>query len=182
MRGKIHMSKRKRGLRGLKGLGGETMQAVVPPAVGSILTLGVTMGLRAYLQPTPGTTAAVVYKWAPAVGAGAGMLGAGAMYFLGGSKRKGKHAAMAAGLTAVIVGASLLGLERLNAAKAGALSALSTNGSLPSNGTGMVVPQYPNGMGAIVMERLGGNNQQQGADIRLQGVVDQGAFGTRTYG
>jgi hypothetical protein len=88
----------------------------------------------------------------------------------------------------VISGAVLWGMERFNANKAlivGAPVAV-TPGEMA--GLGAIVPEYPNkafatrGLGAIVMQRLNGNQQNQGADIQLRGVVNTNAFGSRVAG
>lgn len=185
--------RRRRGLRGLRQarlMKRGMVRDLVPPVVGLGLTAGTTLGIRAYLQPTPGTASETLYKFAPAVGVGAGVLGGLAMAVLG-----GKSQAASAVTAAALTGAVLYGMERLHASKPGAFAALV--GSAPTGTAGLraIVPEYsggpfatrglrgatPGGLGAIVMERLNGNQQNQGADIQLRGTVNTGAFGTRPY-
>lgn len=181
--------RRKRGLRGLGKMrrGGkvDVVRDLVPPMTGVALTMGSALGLRAYLRPTPGTTAEAVYRNAPWIGVGIGALGGGLMYLLG-----GKGAALSTFITALATGATLFGMERLHAAKPGAYVALS-GGTAPAAGTeGLraIVPEYSGGpfatkgLSAIVMEQLNGNQQNQGADVQLRGVVNTRAFGARPYG
>ena len=80
----------------------------------------------------------------------------------------------------VVIGAGVAGLAAIGTAR----------------GLGAIVPQLSgtrrsNGMGAIMMEQLRGNDQGQGAVVNLQGnrkglaaltgTVSTSAFGTSTY-
>lgn len=153
---------------------------LIPPAVGIGLTAMTTMGIRAFLTPTPGSPAEAMYRSAPLFGVGAGVLGGLAVGVLG-----GKSQAASTIMTAVVTGAVLYGMERLNASKPGAMAALigTPTAVVPGAPLGAIVPQYPTrGLGAIVMERLRGNEQGQGADITLKGVVNTNAFGSRVAG
>lgn len=158
----------KRGMgRILKG--GGLARDIVPPVVGGLLTAGTTLGVRMWVTPTSPMSARI-YQWAPGIAALVGaVLGGLSMYFLG-----DKRTAMSAATVAVIVGGTQLAAERLLASDLRA-------GALPT-GTGAVVPQY--GTGAIVWERLrglGANDQGQGANIALRGVIDGSAFGTQPF-
>jgi hypothetical protein len=184
--------RRKRGLRGLGKLkrGGKVdfVRDLVPPMTGVALTMGSALGLRAYLRPTPGTASEMVYRVAPWVGVGVGALGGGLMWLLGGA-----GAAMSTFVTSLATGATLFGMERLHSAKPGAFVALS-GGAAAGNGTDglrAIVPEYSGGpfatrgtrgLNAIMMEQLNGNQQNQGADVQLRGVVNTRAFGARPYG
>jgi hypothetical protein len=126
----------------------------------------------------------MVYRIAPWIGVGVGALGGGLMWLLG-----GPGAAMSTFVTSLATGATLFGMERLHASKPGAFIALSA-GTAPVGTEGLraIVPEYSGGsfatrgLGAIVMEQLNGNQQNQGADIQLRGVVNTRAFGARPYG
>jgi hypothetical protein len=180
-------SRRRSGKKG-KGLGQLKLKGmardVVPPVVGSVLTMGTALGIRAYLRPEPGTTSALVYRWAPAIGVGAGVLGAAAMYMVGGS-----GPASSAALTSIIQGGVLIAMEKLNAATPGALATLMGEpAALPAGTEGLraIVPEYgTRGFGAIVTEQLNGglgaNLQHQGAEVNLSGVVNTGAFGSSPF-
>jgi len=135
---------------------GPAARSLVPVAAGGILTAGVTLGLRAFLRPDPGTLSATLYRFAPLIGSVAGLVGAGAMYMVA-----GPSAGLAAGLTSVIGGGALFGAEALNAAKPGGLLAVSgPTAALPAGdgtaGLRALLPQYgTEGLGAIVMSPVG---------------------------
>ena len=180
--------RRRRGLRGLGILKVGMGKDLIPPAVGLGLTAGTTLGVRMFLTPTPGSPAEAMYRAAPWIGVAAGVLGGLAVGVLG---SRGQAAAVV--MTSVVTGAVLFGMERLHASKPGAISALLGTGAVaagaPAAGvTGLraIVPQYPDkafatrGLGAIVMDRLKGNEQGQGADVQLRGLVNAGAFGHKT--
>lgn len=165
------MAKRRMSLKGMKGL--------APLGVAAALTGGATLGLRAYLRPTPGTTSASLYRWAPAVGAGVGLFGAGLMYFLGGGKRGGgKEAALTTGVTSLALAGLVLGSERLNVVKPGAMLALS-GGALAAGDEGAgaaglraLMPEYSRGMGSIVMDQVRGVGGPMGETVNVAGLGD----------
>jgi hypothetical protein len=184
------MAKRKRRKWRLKGLG--VLRAgygrdLIPPVVGLGLTAGTTLAIRATVRPSPGTPSEMLYRFAPFIGMGVGVLGGVAVGILG----SGSQAASAV-MTSLITGGIIYGVEQLNVRKPGAMAALvGASAAMPAEGTAglrAIVPEYPNsafatrGLGAIVMERLKGNQQNQGADIQLRGVVNTGAFGSSPYG
>jgi hypothetical protein len=159
--------------------------AAVPVAAGGLVTVAATLGLRAFLTPEPGTTSEQLYRWAPAIGAGVGLLGAGAMVMLAG-KSKGMTMGVGAALAAVIVGGALLGSERLNAAKPGAALALGGGMALPAGTSGLaaLLPEYANmngGMGAIVMDQLNGPYGDSVQVAGLNGSVRTDAFGDSPF-
>lgn len=165
---------RKRGLRGLRALkNGGMASYLVPVGAGLVLTVGGTAGIRAVINPATSPTAAKVYRWAPAIGVGLGVLGSIALHLLAGMR-----GSATAGLTSVGAGLGILGLEALNARKAGSWAAA----ALPAGaGTGAVVPEYgTRGVNGIIMRQLKGNQQGQGETVSLKGTVDTGAFGRRT--
>ena len=70
------------GLRGglgeLKGMSAD----IVPPLVSGVLTAVTTLGIRAYVDPAPNTAQGTVFKFAPLIGTGVGLLGSAALYFM----------------------------------------------------------------------------------------------------
>jgi len=172
---------------------GPAASAAVPVAAGGLVTVAATLGLRAFLTPQPGTPSDTLYRWAPAIGAGVGLLGAGAMILVAGKSRGGPMG-VAAALTSVAIGAALLGSERMNASKPGAmLSVGSSGGALPAgsmttspSGIAALMPEYAAGMrgagmGAIVMDQLNG---PYGETVRVAGLgagVRTDAFGDSPY-
>jgi hypothetical protein len=193
------MARRKR--RRLRGLGVLKVgfgRDLIPPAVGLGLSAGTTFAIRSIIQPSPGTPGELLYRHAPWVGAGVGVLGGMAVGILG-----GKGQAASAIMTSVVTSVVLVGMDMLNAKKPGALAALLGGGNrivgddpaTPGEMAGLraIVPEYPNrafstgtqGLNAIVMEQLNGlrgNQQNQGADVQLRGVVNTGAFGSTPFG
>lgn len=182
------MAKRMK-LRSLKG-----MKSIAPFGVAAALTGATTLGLRAYLRPTPGETSEKLYRWAPAFGAGVGLFGAGLMYFLAGGKRGGLEAALATGVSSVAMAGFLIGSEKLNAIKPGAMLALS-GGAVPSGteqtgtaGLGALMPEYARpgaaGLGAIVMDR-GVGGPIGGETVRVAGLGNSNyrsdAFGQSSF-
>lgn len=178
---------RKSGMRGLgamvspRGVAG----ALIPVGTGAILTAGTTLGLRAYLRPTPGTMSETLYRWAPAVGILAGLVGSGLLMGMmkGG---KAKEAASVAAATSVVLGGMTLVSERLNAASSGALMALGPAGDSSAGlpGLGALMPEYApqhDGLGAIVMEPLSG---AYGDSVNVAGLgagYNPSAFGTKPF-
>lgn len=192
--------KRRRGLRGLRGLRGigslktEMGRSVISPVVAGVLTAGTALGIRAFVKPTAGATSETLYKYAPLIGTGVGLLGAVGLYYMGG----GKSAATSAAVSSLLLGGALYGSERVLAA--GGMSAIAASGLLSSSVTapapaataglrqlGAVVPEYAR-MDGIVMEKVNGlnglgyNQQNFGENVSLSGTVNQAAFGTAPFG
>lgn len=175
--------------RRMKFFRGGAVHGLVPVAAGSVLTGGATLAIRSFVTPTPGTPSEAVYKWAPAIGIGAGLVGSALLYFLGG-KRAGRDAAMISATVALLSGGLLLGSERLNVARPGGMLALASGGSAAESagmpGLSALMPEYatPQGagpLGAIVMEPLRG---AFGEDVNVSGLgagFRQEAFGKRAY-
>lgn len=183
--------RRKVSMRGMGQLQGPA-KTLVPVGAATALTAGTTLGLRAYLQPEPGTMSEKLYRWAPLVGAGAGILGSFALYFMGGSKKAGREAAMTGSIVALAGGGFLLASERLNAQKAGASLALGAGtGGEGTTGLGALMPEYAprhDGLGAIVMQPLSGAGDQSpyGESVSLAGAglgagYNPGAFGRKSF-
>ena len=171
------MAKRRR-RRWFRGLGAarRAVHPAIPVGAAAILTAGVTFGLRAYLRPDPGSMSEKLYRWAPGIGAIAGLLSAGAFQFM-----SGPGASVPAALTAALVGGTVLGAERLNAAKPGGLLAVGAGASLPAEGAAglrALLPEFNGmrGMGAIVMDPLNGVGNPSGETVNVRGL---GAGGFR---
>jgi len=180
-------SKRRRRTR-MKGLGflGANGGATLSVATGAVLTGATTLGLRAFLRPEPGAPSEKLFMFAPLIGAGAGLLGAFGLAAMGKGKR-GRDAAMTAGMVSLAAGGLLFASERLTAAKgAGAAAALGQGGALPSGteGMGAILPEYApvhDGLGAIVMEPLKG---AYGESVNVNGLgagYNPAAFGTAPF-
>lgn len=189
-------------MKGFGQLRGGAKLAV--PVVGaSAVTAATTLGLRAFLQPQPGTTSEQLYRWAPAIGSGAGLVAAGMSYFLAGGNRSARTPAMVAAFAAVAHGGVLLLSERLNAAKPGAMAAVGGGAALPAGGAALpagdagaeglsaLMPEYApshyglgdgsDGLGAIVMEPLEGAYGEQVNVSGLGAGYNPSAFGTSPY-
>lgn len=176
--------RRRRGFRGLGALGRGGMEGVLPVATGGILTAGTTIGLRAFLRPDPGTLSEKLYYWAPALGVAAGVLGAGALYFMGGMR-----AALPAVLTSIAAGGLVFGAERLNASKPGGMLAIAGGSSVPAEpggtaGLNALMPEY-SGLNAIVMDPVNGISGPSGETVSINGLGGAGyrpsAFGKPPY-
>lgn len=165
------------------------VKTLLPVATATVLTGATTLGLRAYLRPEPGQMSEKLYRFAPIIGVGAGLLGAAGLYFMGGGKRGGMEGATIAAVTSLGAGMLLFASERLNAAKAGALNALGGSAALPSGDTGLpglsaLLPesaQRYDGLGQIVMEPLNG---AYGDSVNVNGLgagYNPNAFGQRAF-
>lgn len=202
-RRKKSSSRRRRRRSRMKGLGrlrgGAKLAVPVVTATG--VTAATTLGLRAFLQPVPGTTGEQLYRWAPAIGSGAGLLAAGMGYYMAGGGRSAQTPAMLAAFAALASGGLLLLSERLHAAKPGGLLAIGggAGGGLPAGaaeegtaGLSALLPEYApdhyglgdgSGLGAIVMEPLKGAYGEQ-VDLAGSGLgagYNPAAFGTAPY-
>jgi len=168
--------RRRRGFRGLKGLGNlrrpGAMREIVPPVVGGVLALGTALGIRAFVRPeTPAM--AKLYEYAPLAGIGAGALGGVALYAM----TRSSSPAMSASLAAALVGGGLFASEALNAQRAAAaMAAMPAAGE--TAGFGALVPETVRGLNGVIMEPVNG---MYGETVRLNGTVNQGAFGRETY-
>lgn len=177
------MAKRRMRLRGLAGLGnlrtpGSTGRDVMPATLGLLISGGVTLAVRAFLKPAEMPK---LYRWAPAIGAGAGLLGAVGVGAVGGA-----GPGIASAVASVVGGGLLLGSEALNAALPYATIAISGDADpIPSGSTdegvaglGALMAER-NGMGAIVMQPVKG---AYGETVSLAGAsVNQSAFGREAF-
>ena len=180
--------------------------AYVPPLLGGGLAALTVIGIRQFLTPVPGKMSATIFKQAPLVSILVGGV-AGSLIARQLTTRSDATKATAGAVT----GAGLVGLSHViteamrrndvaratagDPAAAANVAAETASGNGNGNGTsglGAIVPQYGslpagNGMGAIVMEQLSGNRQDQGAVVNLRGtglngMVETNAFGTAPYG
>lgn len=179
--------RRRRSLKGLAGLGAMTspkaIHGALPGLVASLVTAGVTIGLRIAL--TKGATApaadsmqAKAIKYAPAIGAGAGLIASGA--FLATS---GASAATSAALVSLASAGALMASDKLLASDP-AVRTLVFQESAPAgvSGLGAIVPET--NLGAILMERnrggligMGATVPHAGEIVNLQGTINPSAFG-----
>jgi hypothetical protein len=213
-RKKTRRTRRRRTMRGYHMAGkrsgmGEVLQRgsaasmYVPPLIGGGLTALTVVAIRQLLKPKT-ELSQMLFKQAPIVGLGIGAL-AGSLI-----SRQIASRSEATNVTAgAVTGAGLVGLSHVvteamrradvaqapanvEAAERVAADLSPGNGQAAQNGMGAIVPQYGslpagNGMGAIVMEQLSGNRQEQGAVVNLKGagmdgMVETSAFGTSPYG
>lgn len=180
------MAKRRHGMRGLAGLGnlrtaGSLGRDVMPGTLGLLLTGGVTLALRAFVRATemPG-----LYRWAPAIGTGAGILGAVGVGMLGGT-----GPALSSITSSVLGGAILMGSEMLNTSRPGAAIALAGDGDMPALPAGEAEAVAMEGLRALAAERLGaivmqpvdGMRGAYGESVNLQGTINPGAFGQQSF-
>lgn len=179
--------RRRRGLAGLASLGritpGSMGREVWPGSLGILLAGGSTLAIRAFVRPDTAAMASI-YRWAPAIGAGVGLVGAGAMTMVG------KGAAMNTGIQALLTGGLILGVETLNASRPG--GALATGmtmpaalpaGAAPTAGLGALVPETMRGtgLGVITMDPARGTAGAYGETVALRGTVNPGAFGRNSF-
>lgn len=178
--GKRSKSRGKRSLRGMMQM--KSPMAAVLISGGA--TAATVLGIRQFVEPKDELTRNVT-KHAPLVGIAVGMVPALM------SAKGNKALAMAGGVASLLVGGTLFATQHQSStvvASADSVAGL--------RGLGAIVPQLSgrsNGMGAIMIEQLRGNDQGQGAVVSLQGArrraglssltgtVTTSAFGTSTY-
>lgn len=179
----------KRGLRGLASLGNPRsafMQSGVPALVATIVTSGVAIGLRVALSENIDTDAKKnLVKYAPAIGAAAGLAASGAFFALSGAP-----AAAAAAVVSLANAAALMASDKLTADKPAILAAIASTPAAPNGvgympglrGFGAIVPET--NLGAILMEQnrggligMGATVPHAGEIVDLRGTVNPSAFG-----
>jgi len=187
---------RRRSRRGLRGLGAMTspkaIHGALPALVATLVTAGVTIGIRIALSGDVATnpTSAKASKYAPAIGAGAGLLSAGAFFAL-----SGPSAATSAALVSLANAAILMATDKVFLDKPvilQSMAALNTAEGAPTgtsglygygiNGLGAIVPET--NLGAILMERnrggligMGATVPHAGEIVDLSGTINPSAFG-----
>lgn len=137
---------------------------IVPPLLGGAVAGGATLLLRRFF----GSTRPTLWKWAPALGALAGVVGSIPLYWWRGSK-----AVVSGAVTSVVTGGLLLGMEF---AKEKGWS-----GSSPTSGI-HVLEVNRKGVGMPVAQG-GGAKALPSARIprKVAPAIDYTAFGRRTY-
>lgn len=172
------------------GLFSFDMSMLMPIFVGGGVAAATALGIRYFIDPATGTTQQMLVRWANLFGLGVGALASALWMMIGGGGQ-----ASSAFLSAATV--SLFGLANdfvLKERAAPILAAITSSGAsmqLPTGtaGIGAIVPEYSNGMGALVMEQMGPGGQRPGSIgglnsygevVSLQGV-NVGAFGTAPF-
>ena len=163
---------------------------VLPAVLGIAVTLGGAVALRSFVQPTPGAMASL-YRNAPLIGAGAGVVAGGVVYAAT-RKRAGAGPGMVVAGASILSGAFAFGMEKLTAATPGAMSAVASvdtgPATVPATGTqGLAAlvaetrPPGTRGLNGVIMEKpmSGGVGNPFGADIKapIRGAIVSNAFG-----
>ena len=161
-----------------------------PALMGGGVTGITILAARYFAKPSEGETPKMLYKWAPLMGLGTGLLSSLALYWLGGAP-----AAISSAVSSTMVGGAAMAFDYLMASRLGE-HALAFADAAPAagatNGLGVVVPQRIAGAGVrgILMEpaasrdpvRRYGLSGQYGEDVNLGGGVNPSAFGTPGFG
>lgn len=98
-----------RAFRGVGSMKAGKMRDTVPAFLGGGLAAGASLGLRAFAAPLGSDgQPSIIYKYAPLLGAAAGvLLGGGASWALAGKGGSGMSAALGSAVTAIVVGGAL---------------------------------------------------------------------------
>lgn len=179
-------TKKRSSKKSLKG-----MMTMKSPVAAVLISGGATaatvLGIRQFVEPRDELTRNVT-KHAPLVGIAVGIVPALM------AAKGNKALAMAGGVSSLLVGGTIFATQ--HQAPSVVAAADSVAGLRGMRGLGAIVPQLSggnrNGMSAIMMEQLRGNDQGQGAVVNLQGrrksglaaltgTVTTSAFGTSTY-
>jgi hypothetical protein len=185
----------------LSGLGKVTssrglMSFVLPTAVGVLVPAATIAAARYWAQPSTGPTQAFIYKNAPWLGLGAGLVSAGALYMMS----RGPAAPLAAGIAATGVALTSFVHDQIvvgdareayitSMARAGTAAPDTANNG--TNGLGSYFTQRPNGalgaavaqlseMNGVVMSPTSGVGYAAytGGETVNLGAVNSSAFGT----
>ena len=174
-------------MRRLRGLGAlrqpaSVMGAALPPLLGVGVTALAILGARYFAKPSEGETPRTVFKFAPAIGLGAGLTSAFALYWLGGAP-----AAISAGVaSAAAAGAAFAADMHFKSVPAEyALALPAGNGAAATGRIGVVVPErlgtrgimFENPASRDPVNRYGVGSY--GQDVTLRGITPS-AFG-RTH-
>lgn len=185
-----------RGLGAVKSSRG-IMNFVLPTAVGVLVPAAVIASARYFAKPSESPTQEFIYKHAPWLGLGAGLVSAGAMYMMS----RGMAAPVATGVAATGVALTsfvhdqiVVGDPRANAllpnmaTRAPSAPASPPDAVAPTNGLGSYFTQRPNGaLGAAVPQLNGvvmsptnglGYSAYTGGETVNLGAVNSSAFGT----
>lgn len=185
--------RRRRGMRGLgnlitvrRSLGFLDMGSLMPMLVGGGVAAATALGIRWFVDPNQGTTQQMLVRWANLFGFGVGALASVLWMMIGGGRTAGVAFLSAGTVSAFGLANDFVMKERA----APVLAAIASSGAamqMPGTaGVGAIVPEYGNGMGALVMEQMGPGGRRPGSIgsygevVSLQGV-NVGAFGTAPF-
>lgn len=173
--------RRRRGWRGFGSLGqaGSMAREVVPPVLGVLAAGGATIAIRAFVRPDT-EPKQKAFRYAPWIGLGTALLGAGITYAMG-----GQRPATTTALAGVLTAATIAGNDMLVAARPEAYAALMPSAAEPAAagtaGLRALVAERSrgSGMNGIVMEptRGRGMGNSFGEAVNLQGTANPSAFG-----
>ena len=173
------------------------MNFVLPTAVGVLVPAATIAAARYWAQPSTGPTQAFIYKNAPWLGLGAGLVSAGALYMMS----RGPAAPLAAGIAATGVALTSFVHDQIvvGDAREAYITSMAREGTAapdtaPNNGTnglGSYFTQRPNGalgaavaqlseMNGVVMSPTNGVGYAAytGGETVNLGAVNSSAFGT----
>jgi hypothetical protein len=191
-----------RGLGKVKSSRG-LMHFILPTAVGVLVPAATIAAARYWAQPSTGPTQAYIYKYAPWLGLGAGLVSAGALYMMS----RGPAAPLAAGIAAtgvaltsfvhdqIVVGdareAFITSMARAGREVPGEGAAAPDTANNGTSGLGSYFTQRPNGalgaavaqlseMNGVVMSPTSGVGYAAytGGETVNLGAVNSSAFGT----
>lgn len=153
---------------------GGFMGTAVPGLVGAGVCIGSTLAIRAFVRPTS-EAMAMVFKYAPFIGAGLGAVAAAPLGLAGASMNQ----QVATAASSLAAGVGVFAVERLNASVPGAELALA-----PSGAAGVVMEPM-NGLAALTAEirtpsQLQGLRGSYGDTVNASGM--SGAFNPNAFG
>lgn len=158
---------------------GGFMGTAVPGLVGAGVCIGSTLAIRAFVRPTS-EAMAMVFKYAPFIGAGLGAVAAAPLGLAGASMNQ----QVATAASSLAAGVGVFAVERLNASVPGAELALAP--SAPS-GTGTAglraltaEIRTPAQLRGVVMEPMNGLKGSYGDTVNASGM--SGAFNPNAFG
>lgn len=173
--------RRRRGLGSVltvrrSGLGqiGAGLKYATPILIGAGATAGTVAGLRMYADPAASETQQFLYKHAPWVGLGVGLLGSGLVYMVLKGRGMGREALWASGAASVATAVTWFAADKLLE---------QGRGPIATAGLGAVVPEYSGHLGALVMEPTASRGYgagplgSYGEEVNL-GAVSSSVFGT----
>lgn len=157
---------------------GGFMGTAVPGLVGAGVCIASTLGIRAFVRPTTDVMAKV-FKFAPFIGAGLGVIAAAPLGLAGASMNQ----QVATAASSLAAGIGVFAVERLNASVPGAELALAPS---PSVGTTAGLRaltaeiRTPGQLRGVVMEPMNGLKGSYGDTVNASGM--SGAFNPNAFG
>jgi hypothetical protein len=185
--------KRRKGRRGTSGVGqlitvrrmgtaglgqlnkpGSFAGSALPPLIGAGVTGIATLATRYFVKPSEGETQKMLFKWAPALGLGAGVLSSLALYWLGGAP-----AMLSSGMGSLATAGTLLAHDQLVSSKAGEFAMATGAPAAAGTGgyryrTGVVVPEQV-GTRGIMLEPTASRDPNNRYGV--MGIGDAAPFG-----